>query len=296
MTGTGYWIELFQAQQRLGGGFLITRRYVLTALHCLRGLATLDDRVDVVLADGSRLAGEVCRRDEEADLALIAIAGAYDVRLPIPRAGVAHGGDAWHGPYRPAAAEVHLRGQVDSGAAKYLCEGGAVIQALQLTVHQILGDYSGYSGGPVVKGVPGDHEPVVVGILLEQVPDRVAADRAANVLFAATIGEAMRRFDQFDVEHLLDVIDPAGSTPGQSRRARSVLQRTAKADPAQQEAEERDEPKVATVAAAAAAAESWFERIDEWSGRHILDPAQVAELKFTAAKAAIEGHTRGNSS
>ncbi|MFF1320649.1 trypsin-like peptidase domain-containing protein [Streptomyces chartreusis] len=137
MTGAGYRIELFQAQQRLGGGLLLTRRYVLTALHCLRGLAALDDRVDVVLADGSRLAGEVCRRDEEADLALIAIAGAYDVRLPIPRAGVAHGGDPWHGPYRPAAAEVQLRGHVDSGSAKYLCEGGAVIQALQLTVHPL---------------------------------------------------------------------------------------------------------------------------------------------------------------
>lgn len=273
MTSAGYWVELHQAQQRLGGGFLLTRRYVLTALHCLRGLTSLDDSVDIVLADGSRLVGQVCRRDKDADLALVVISTAYDVKLPIPRAGIAHGGDDWHGPYRPAPAEVQLRGQVDSGAAEYLCEGGAVIQALQLTAHQLLGDYSGYSGGPVVKGIPEDHEPVVVGVLLEQAPDRAAANRAANVLFAATIGEAMRRFDQFDVEHLMDVVHPASSPPIPDG--------------------ESEEP---TVDAAATTAESWFARIEEWSQRRVLDPSQIAELKFMAAKAAIERQLRGGES
>ncbi|MFE7271843.1 serine protease [Streptomyces sp. NPDC057623] len=275
MTDASYWVELFQSQQRLGGGFLLTRRYVLTALHCLRGLNSLDEQVDVVLTDGSRLAGQVCRRDKDADLALIMISAAYEVLLPIPRAGVAHGGDDWHGPYRPAASEVHLRGQVDSGTAQYLCEGGGVIQALQLTTHQFLGDYSGYSGGPVVKGRPEDHEPVIVGILLEQAPDRAAADRAANVLFAATIGEAMRRFDQFDVEHLMDVVHPASSL----------------ADDLVQPVQRGDE---LTVDAAAASAESWFDRIDEWAQRRLLDPSQVAELRFTAAKAAMERQLRGD--
>ncbi|WP_369036285.1 hypothetical protein [Streptomyces adonidis] len=110
-----------------------------------------------------------------------------------------------------------------------------------------------------------------MGILLEQVPDRAAADRAANVLFAATIGEAMSRFDQFDVEHLMDVVHPASSLSQQSVHGQEL-----------------------TVAVAAASAESWFERIDEWSQRRLLDPSQVAELRFIAAKAAMERQLRGD--
>ncbi|WP_030870549.1 S1 family peptidase [Streptomyces sp. NRRL S-37] len=273
MTSTSYWVEIFESEQRLGGGFLLTRRYVVTALHCLRSLASLDERVDIVLADGSRLEGQVCRRDKDADLALIMISTVHEVRLPIPQAGVAHSGDEWHSPYRPGASEVHLRGQVDSGTAEYLCEGGAVIQALQLTAHQLLGDYSGYSGGPVVRGVPEEREPVIVGILLEQAPDRAEANRAANVLFAATIGEALRRFDQFDVGHLMDVLYPAASP---SQRAVNT-----------------DE---LTVDSAADTAETWFDRIDEWSQRRVFDATQIAELKFMAAKAAMERQLGGGGS
>ncbi|WP_327351609.1 trypsin-like peptidase domain-containing protein [Streptomyces sp. NBC_01304] len=270
MTATGYWVELCQSQQRMGGGFLLTRRYVLTALHCLRPLSSMDGPVDILLSDGTRIVGQVSGVDVDADLALVMVSAAHDVTVRIPRAGVAHGGDKWHGPYRPAATEVQLQGQVDSGMADYLCESGTVIQALQLTTHQHLGDYSGYSGGPVVKGDLDGDDPVVVGILLEQAPDREAVHRAANVLFAATIGEAMSRFDQFDVAHLLDVVHPASrEDPPMTRVAKPAVE------------------------AAAATAESWFERLEEWSRRGVLDASQISELKFLAAKAAIEGPMSG---
>jgi hypothetical protein len=266
VTATGYWVDLFQSEQRLGGGFFLTRRFVLTALHCLSGLSSPDGRVDIVLTDGSKLPGHVCRRDEDADLALIMVAAAYEVRLPIPRAGVARRGDDWHSPYRPRGNEPALGGKVDDGTADYPCEGGAVIKALQLTVDQHTGDYSGYSGGPVVTGLADKQEPLIVGILFEQVPDRQAAGRAANVLFAAAIGEALRRFDQFDVEHLIDVLHPKGSA-----------KRDASAD-----------------AAAVAKAESRFELIRAWAQRGDLDPSQVAQLSLETARDALGLPPRGD--
>jgi hypothetical protein len=270
MTGAGYWVELYQAQQPLGGGFLLTRRFVLTALHCLRGLP-LEEQVGIVLADGQRIGGWVCRQDKDADLALVEIHAEHQVTLPIPAADVARGGDRWRGPYRPAAHEVHLSGNVSNGSALHQCVGGATIEALQLTADQILGDYSGYSGGPV-EGVldGGSRQPAVVGILIEQAQDRADGTRAANVLFAATIGEAMRRFDHLDVAHLIDVIRPPRQEP---------------------ETPADDEPP--SRAPRFAGTEALLLQLDEWGRRQIMDSAQIAELKFMAVKALIENEAAG---
>ena len=268
MTGTGYWVDLYQAEQRLGGGFLLTRRFVLTALHCLRGLS-LDEHVGIQLADGARVEGRVCRQDKEADLALVEIGAGHQVRLPIPAADVARDGDRWRGPYRPAAHDVHLSGRVSAGAAQHLCVGGATIEALQLTADQHLGDYSGYSGGPVEGvGDDGSREPVVVGILIEQAPDRAAEARAANVLFAATIREAMRRFDHLDVVHLIDVLRPPGPERGHAVEESRTSERFA-------------------------GTEALLLQLDAWAQRNLIDPSQIAELKFMAVKALIDGEGNG---
>jgi hypothetical protein len=51
-----------------------------------------------------------------------------------------------HAPYRPGTAYSYLSGDVH-GPVTYQCEGGGIIQALQLSCMQHPGDYSGYSGG-----------------------------------------------------------------------------------------------------------------------------------------------------
>ncbi|MEW2526332.1 serine protease [Streptomyces sp. NPDC047071] len=282
MTRASYWVDLHRAEQRLGGGFLLTNWLVLTALHCLRGLVRLDEPVDVVLADGRRLEASVSRLDAEADLALVSIAPPQRATPQIPKSGPARIGGRWRGPYRPAADEVELSGRIDTRAAAHLCAGGGTIEALQLSADQLLGDYSGYSGGPVEDmthcdgHVPepagGKQDPVVVGILLEQVPERTAADRAANVLFAATIAEAMRRFDYLDVAHLIDVLRPPGDA---EPSVASAPPPTAFA-PAQ------------VAGPLSAKADELLETIQEWSRQGLMDPAQIAELTFMVAKRKIQ--------
>ncbi|GGR86517.1 hypothetical protein GCM10010252_26490 [Streptomyces aureoverticillatus] len=285
MTCGPYWVDLHRAEQRLGGGFLLTNWLVLTALHCLRGLARIDERVDVVLADGRRLAAHVSRLDAEADLALVSITSPQRAAPQIPKSGPARIGGRWRGPYRPAANDVELSGRIDTRAAAYACEGGGVIEALQLSADQLLGDYSGYSGGPVEDTTSCDgHAPdqngskqdaVVVGILLEQVPDRAAADRAANVLFAATIAEAMRRFNYLDVAHLVDVLRPP----------RDAEPAVASAVPPQATRDTMVNPLINSMAAKA---DELFETIQGWAAQGVMDAAQISELTFMVAKRKIQ--------
>ncbi|MFF4733767.1 serine protease [Streptomyces mirabilis] len=274
MTGAAYWVDLYQARQPLGAGFLVMRRFVLTALHCLRGLTALDADLDIVLADGSRVVGRVCRQDKDADLALIEISADSEVSQPVPVVGVARGGDRWRGPYRPADDEVELSGRIDSGAVRYLCESGASIEALQLTADQRLGDYSGYSGGPV-EGFAQDREPAVVGILLEQAPDRADASRSANVLFAATMREVMRRFDQFDVAHLIDVLRPP------TRQEQAAQSRSAESPSPRSQADRVD---------------IVIDTFQQLSDQVVMDPTHVTELRYLALKYVFERNPDGGAS
>ncbi|EPH44988.1 serine protease [Streptomyces aurantiacus] len=301
MTCGPYWVDLHRAEQRLGGGFLLTNWLVLTALHCLRGLAridervdvVLDQRVDVVLADGRRLAAHVSRLDAEADLALVSITSPQRAAPQIPKSGPARIGGRWRGPYRPAANDVELSGRIDTRAAAYLCEGGGVIEALQLSADQILGDYSGYSGGPVEDTTSTDgHTPdqngskqdaVVVGILLEQAPDRAAADRAANVLFAATIAEAMRRFNYLDVAHLVDVLRPPRDV--ESAGASAVSPQPARGATTNPVTIPVTDPGTNSMAAKA---DELLETIQEWAAQGVMDAAQISELTFMVAKRKIQ--------
>jgi len=155
MPGEDYWVELSQRGRRLGAGFLLTRCHVLTALHCLRGAAPDLDALDVTLAGGETVTGRVYRRSLEADLALIDIELPDSVDCPpLLQPDRAAANEIWYNPYRPSFSHVFLNGNVAIAPARYQCQGGDVIEAMQLGCLQPVGDYTGYSGSPIERSEP----------------------------------------------------------------------------------------------------------------------------------------------
>jgi hypothetical protein len=210
-----YWVSISSQGRLLGAGFLLTRHHALTAFHCLRSIRDDDEDLELSFASGEVILGRVCERSAGADLALIDILKPRESTLILPIADRAARGDAWSTPYRPDTNDPYLSGDVLSGAMTYRCEAGDEIEALQLTCSQHLSDYSGYSGGPVERYITAGRS-ALLGVLLEQYPDRREADRASDVLFGATIAEALRRFDRLGVGHLMKVMSTDDVTPQES--------------------------------------------------------------------------------
>jgi hypothetical protein len=175
--------------------------------------------LSVVLPDGSRADAQLEESSTDADLALIRLLNPATHSIAPPRAAQGRNSDAWFAPYRPSLSDPHLGGSVARNDVDYKCERGGVIKALQLVTTTELGDYRGYSGGPIER-INVDNS-AVVGVLLEQFPDRAEPRRNTNVLFAADIRDALKRFYSFDVGHLVGLLqepEKAVSVPRQRRK------------------------------------------------------------------------------
>jgi hypothetical protein len=260
-----YWVEISQQGKRLGAGFILNRNYILSASHCLSGIESDDEPLELSFATGEKTPGQVCERAMGADLVLIDILKPRDSTHRLPNADRAGRGDPWFAPYRPSTSDPHLSGDVLSGPIAYRCEAGDEIEALQLGCSQTLGDYAGYSGGPVERAVTGS-EPVLLGILLEQYPDRQATGRFSDVLFAATIAEALRSFNSLDVGRLLKVLYSADRT----------------LEPIAGTASLPLEPRIAKAG-------SLLSALHEWGTGGVLDPMTVSMLKLQVAQRLVDG-------
>lgn len=208
------WVDVC-ADGRVGAGFRISLLYVLTARHCLpSSLSPPHGPVEVVERWGSRevrMPGRMCASADKNDLALIELEAesARPFAYP-PSVDRVEGTPRWRCPYRRAPdLLVALSGRVTDAAFLHTCEAGGCVEALQLHTEEGLGSYAGYSGGPVeaeTAAVTDGARWPVVGLLLEQVPDRENHLRAANVLIAVTMSHALRCFPQLDVAHLLGLL------------------------------------------------------------------------------------------
>lgn len=201
-----YWVDVFQGARWRGAGFFVLPRIVLTARHCLPDGARQGDVVDVRCGDGKVIPGVVRLPSDQVDLALVELSHEPDIPAALPRADRSARDEAWSNPYRPELNFPFLSGEVDDPSVAFLGADESQVEALQLNCRQALGDYSGYSGSPVERADRTD--PALLGILVEQFPDRQDPDRASEVLFAVTMLEVLQRFDYFGLGHLVDLLTP----------------------------------------------------------------------------------------
>lgn len=269
MTDLEYCVVLSSGTRRLGAGVLLTRRFVLTAGHCLRSVR-LGDVVGVSISTGQQVNASYCEHLERADLALLEVVSPDLIPFRLPDPDRARLGDLWQSMYTPEEDDPRLGGDVADPARAYRCVGGERITALQLNCGQILGDYAGYSGSPVERRTP-SRSPALLGILLEQYPDRRDSRRYANVLFAATILEAMDRFEVLGIEGILDELRPDGN--GGSLDG-SVVTRPISERPG--------------VQASVEAMDAAFTELEQWRSEGRMSPLEVYQRQLKISQDVID--------
>ena len=275
MADSRYFVEISRQGSVLGAGFFVMPHLVLTARHCVKGVLD-DDIIDLHCADGEELTGRLDQLALDADLALIEITKPRTSPIELLRALPPRRREAWTNPYRPAADFPYLGGVITHPKVSYACADGATVEAIQLACEEEPGDYSGYSGSPIER--LDEKEPALLGILLEQYLDRVTPERATNVLFAATMNDALRRFERFNVDHLLGVLHPQAEVSQPA--GRPVPQ--PRADAAQKR------PARGAVREKLDEASALVDLFKQWADEGVLDPSYVNEATLRIAKSVVE--------
>ena len=197
------WVRIYRHDINRGGGILLTSQLVVTAAHCVDGIEVghAPNELRAGVGHGTAtIPARLVERADTRDLALIRLGQPVGSSVRLPWATRARRGDTWFAPSRPTMSDPELDGSV-TGTIDYKFASGEVLQAVQLTTQAHLGNYAGYSGGPVFLSPEESNR--VIGILIEQYPDRIELDRASNTLFAAAIEGVLEQFTTLSTGYLL---------------------------------------------------------------------------------------------
>ena len=225
MTGSAAGRVLLGGQD-VGSGFAITEGQVLTAGHVVRNAATVAGSrpgqpvaqpgpvlewvvdggepaaVPAVVAyqpdDSDPIPVTRVEVDTGLDVAVLHLQRLAPAVLPV--AGPVVAGAKWRVETRPKANDAALTGTVTHPHRRMRNEAGNETTLIQLGVEQDLGGFRGYAGSPVIAAAAGGDGGGVLGVLVEQARWRVSPQigqppPVANVLFAASIGRVLSRFD-----------------------------------------------------------------------------------------------------
>jgi hypothetical protein len=210
------WVRIYRHGVNKGGGIPLTSQLVVTAAHCVAGvdLGHPADAISASVGHGSPIPAGLVERSDSKDLALIRLSKPMGPAVRLPWASRCSRGDGWFAPSRPTMSDPELDGSV-TGTVTYECVAGGVIHAVQLTTQAHLGNYEGYSGGPVFLSPEESNK--VIGLLIEQYPDRIDIGRATNTLFAAAIEGVIEQFDTLGTRYLLRSLIESRPVPVERR-------------------------------------------------------------------------------
>jgi hypothetical protein len=173
-----------------GSGFTLNGAVAITAGHVVR-----DQKAESLqfMHESRNVAVDKLEADEELDVAVLhlkenLIVGPFLIGRPVEKA-------AWEITGQPRANDPKLTGIISGVNLPFQNAQEHETRVLQLLVEQILGNYQGYSGSPVVLSAPLSG---TIGILVEQQHWRLRpighVVPAANVLYAIPIESVLLRF------------------------------------------------------------------------------------------------------
>lgn len=181
----------------MGSGFVLATpnsgftRVALTANHVVRDQEA--PSLQFVTQVGQRIPVKPVERDDDLDVAVLHLSEDVAEGLAV---GYAVEGGSWRVETQPRGNDPMLTGTISATRRRLVTQSGHEIYVLQLQVDQILDDYKGYSGSPVVLKSPTD---AVIGVLIEQLLSRLSVPKdqrkpATNVLYAIPIQDVIDRF------------------------------------------------------------------------------------------------------
>ncbi|TPQ16756.1 trypsin-like peptidase domain-containing protein [Streptomyces sporangiiformans] len=207
-------MAMYRNDRLLGGGLRFTHDLVITAAHCLGRNPRRGDTLRLYTAkavvDGSdeeMFDGTVVELPR-GDIALI------EMHLPRgpgghipPTTARATRDDPWRATYRPTLELGALTGTVSVPSLPKKARDGEVIEVIQLLCPGNLGSHRGYSGSPV-ELEPSSALPrgAILGILLQQQPNRAKPQESSDTLYAVPVQEAVTRFESLSDRHLLECL------------------------------------------------------------------------------------------